>query len=152
MPQSFAQIYLHIVFSTKYRQPLILPEIEDKLYAYIAGIIKKLGGIPIQINGMPDHIHILATLPRTITIAKYLEEIKRNSSRWIKTQGILYQHFAWQNGYGAFSVSQSQTNRVDRYIRNQKVHHKRQDTFKREFEALLKKHNLEYEKEYLWKK
>ena len=149
MAQSLAQVYLHSIFSTKYRQNLIIPEVEAPLYGYIGGIIKNIGGTPIEINGMPDHIHILSTLPRTVTIAKYLEEIKKSSSKWIKTQDAAFQKFAWQGGYATFSVSSSKVEVVARYIQNQKEHHKRL-TFQQEVIKFLEEYNVEYNEQYLW--
>ena len=115
----------------------------------MGGIIKDIGGMPIQINGMPDHIHILSTLPRTITIAKYIEEIKRGSSKWIKTQGSEFINFAWQVGYATFSVSSYKVNTVSRYIQNQKKHHS-QVTFKKELIKFLVEYNVQYDEQYLW--
>jgi REP element-mobilizing transposase RayT len=149
MPQSLAKVYLHTVFSTKYRQPLILPEVEESLYNYIGGIIKSMGGYPLIINGVSDHIHILSTLPRTVTIAKYLEEIKKNSSKWIKTQGPDFKSFAWQNGYGTFSVNSLGVGVVTNYIRNQKRHHN-QLSFKEEVIQILDEYDVEYDEKYLW--
>lgn len=149
MAQSLAQVYLHSIFSTKYRQNLIISEVEVPLYSYIGGIIKNVGGTPIEVNGMPDHIHILSTIPRTVTIAKYLEEIKKSSSKWIKTQGAAFQKFAWQGGYATFSVSSSKVEVVARYIRNQKEHHKRM-TFQQEVIKFLEEYNVEYNEQYLW--
>ena len=149
MAQSLAQVYLHSIFSTKYRQNLIIPEVESQLYAYIGGIINNLGGRPLIINGLPDHIHILSTLPRTVAIAKYLEEIKKNSSKWMKVQRPELNHFAWQNGYATFSVSSSKTGAVTNYIKNQKEHHK-QLTFKEEVIRFLNECNVEYNEKYLW--
>lgn len=114
MAQSLSKVYLHIIFSTKNREHLILPKIETELYAYLGGAIKNLKAIPININGMPDHIHILSTFPRTITIAKFLEEIKRTSSKWIKTKGDEFNGFGWQGGYAVFSVSQSKVTAVSK--------------------------------------
>ena len=149
MAQSLSKVYLHIVFSTKKRFPFIKPEIEDELYAYIGGTIKKLGGIPFIINGMGDHIHIFSTLPRTIALSKFLEEIKRSSSKWIKTKETAYQNFAWQGGYAAFSVSDSVKDTVVKYIQNQKEHH-RSLSFKEEVIKFLKKYDLDYDEKYLW--
>jgi len=149
MAQSLSKVYLHIVFSTKKRFPFIKPEIEDELYAYMGGTIKKLGGIPFIINGMGDHIHIFSTLPRTVALSKFLEEIKKNSSRWIKTKGREYQNFAWQGGYAAFSVSDSVKDTVVQYIQNQKEHH-RSLSFKEEVIKFLKKYDLDYDEKYLW--
>ncbi len=149
MSQSLAQIYIHIVFSTKYRKPLIHPDIEEELYAYIGGTIKSLKGNSIKINGVSNHIHILATLPKTITLSKYLEEIKRSSSKWIKTKGSNYKSFSWQRGYGAFSVSSYKVDVVRNYIAKQKEHHKSQD-FKKEFIKFLDEYKIEYDERYLW--
>ena len=149
MSQSLSCIYLHTVFSTKYRENLIKPQIENELYAYIGSIIKSNDSIPININGMPDHIHILSTLPRTITVSKYVENIKRISSKWIKTKGYEYRNFRWQGGYATFSVSPSVKNTVYRYISNQKPHHLRKD-FKKELLKLLDDHKVEYDLRYLW--
>jgi putative transposase len=149
MPQSLAQVYVHIVFSTKERYPFIRPNMESELFAYMGDTIKRIGGIPHLINGTADHVHLLSSLPRTVALSKYIEEIKRNSSRWIKTKDNDYQKFAWQNGYGAFSVSSSQKESVIRYIAGQKEHH-RDITFKDEFLAFLKKYNIEYNERYVW--
>ena len=149
MSQSLAQIYVHIVFSTKERYPFIQPPIESELFAYMGAIIKRCDGFPFLINGTADHLHILSSLPRTLALSKYIEEIKRNSSRWIKTKDSRYEKFAWQNGYGAFSVSSSQKDSVLRYINGQKEHHKTV-TFKEEFVTFLKKYNIQYDERYLW--
>ena len=111
--------------------------------------IKRIGGIPFLINGTKDHIHVFTTLPKTISLAKFIEEIKRNSSRWIKSKGTGYQNFAWQNGYGAFSVSSSKKGIVIKYIANQKEHHKKQ-TFKEELLAFLNEYEIDYNEKYLW--
>ena len=149
MSQSLAQIYVHIVFSTKDRYPIIEADIESQLHAYMADTIKRSGGIPYLINGTADHIHILSSLPRTMAFSKYVEDIKRNSSRWIKTKAVDYEKFAWQNGYGAFSVSSSKIDSVQSYIAGQKEHH-RTVTFQDEFVAFLEKYGVEYNPEYLW--
>lgn len=149
MPQSLSKVYVHIVFSTKNHYPFIKNEIENELFAYIGGIIKTNSGVLLKINAVPDHIHILSTLPKTITQSKFLEEIKRNSSRWIKSKGQDYHNFAWQRGYGVFSVSSSKLSAVSSYIQNQKEHHK-QTSFKEEFIQFLKEYNIEYNVKYLW--
>jgi REP element-mobilizing transposase RayT len=149
MSQSLAQLLVHIVFSTKERHPFIDVPIEPDLHAYIGDTLKRNGGIPVKINGTPDHLHILSSMPKTISLAKYIEDIKRNSSRWIKTKGMQYEKFAWQNGYGAFSVSCSQKDAVVNYIIQQKEHH-RKLTFKEEFVTFLNKYEIEYDERYLW--
>ena len=149
MAQSLSQLYTHTVFSTKNHSPFIKPVIETELYAYIGGTIKAIGGIPFMINGMDDHVHIFSTLPRTVALSKFVEDIKRSSSRWIKTKGVAYQHFAWQNGYSGFSVSSSQKDTVVRYIANQKEHHKTL-SFKEEVLKFLQEYNIDYDERYLW--
>ena len=149
MPQSLSQVYLHIVFSTKNREDQIRPEIEQPLYKYIAGILKNLECTAIKIGGTSNHIHILNTFARTISISKMLELVKKDSSKWIKTQGNYYRNFYWQNGYGVFSISQSKIEIVKKYIENQKKHHKAR-AFKDEYRAFLKEYNIKYDEKYLW--
>lgn len=149
MAQSLAKIYLHIIFSTKNRETLIKPEIEKDLHGYMAGILKNLGCTAIIIGGTTDHVHILNTFSRVITISKMLEVLKKESSKWIKKKGLDYDNFYWQNGYGAFSVSQSKVKNVKKYIENQKSHH-RTVSFKEEFIRFLKEYNVEYDERYVW--
>jgi putative transposase len=140
---------LHIVFSTKDRQPLIHPDIEEELYGYIIGTCKKINCPIIKINGVADHIHILLHLRRTISISDLLSNIKANSSRWIKTKGKLYKDFSLQNGYGGFAVSRLAVESAIKYISKQKEHHKK-ISFKEELLAMLERAQIPYNKEYLW--
>lgn len=149
MSQSLSKMYVHIIFHTKYNQSLILPEVEKELYAYIGGIIKENDSVPVKINGTQDHIHILAIMSKNIALAKLVEEIKRNSSRWIKSKGANYQQFAWQGGYAGYSVSQSVVGRVKKYIENQKEHHKTK-SFQDEYVAFLKEYGIDFDEDYLW--
>ena len=149
MSQSLSKLYVHIIFHTKYNQDLIDANIEQELYAYIGGIIKENQSRPIKINGVANHIHILATMSKNISLAKFVEEIKRNSSRWIKTKGTPYQNFAWQGGYAGFSVSQSVIEKVKTYIENQKEHHKKK-SFKEEYEQFLNEYGVDFDEKYLW--
>ena len=149
MPQSLAKVYLHITFGTKYRQPIIKSDVEKELYKYLASICKANESPSIVINGVSDHIHILCVLSRKITISKLVEELKKSSSKWIKTKGSNYINFYWQNGYGVFSVSQSGVNAVKKYIQNQKEHHKKK-SFKEEYLDALKKYEVEFDEKYLW--
>ena len=149
MAQSLSQLYVHIIFSTKKRFPFIKEDVEKELFAYIGGLIKKMGGIPFMINGMPEHIHIFSNLPRTISLSKYVEEIKRSSSKWIKTKGVSYKNFAWQNGFSGFSVSSSKKEIVIKYIVNQKEHHKTQ-AYKEEVLQFLKEYDIKFDEQYLW--
>jgi len=149
MPQSIAYNYLHITFSTKYREPLIDEAIEEELFKYIGGICKNLECNPIKVGGYRDHIHILCILSCKIALMKLLEEVKSHSSKWIKTKGNQYKNFYWQRGYGSFSVNPAQIDVVVRYIENQAEHHKKK-TFQEEYVAFLKKYNAEYDERYLW--
>ncbi len=115
----------------------------------MATILNKLNGPAILINSMPDHIHILFKLNRTISVAKAVEEVKKGSSKWIKTQGPQYEKFAWQAGYGTFSVSESHAGKVANYIRNQEEHH-RHTSFQDEYRSFLAKHNMDYNEPYVW--
>jgi REP element-mobilizing transposase RayT len=119
------------------------------LYAYIGSIIKDNESIPIKINGVEDHIHILCVMSKNITLAKLVEEIKRHSSRWIKTLDPYYAKFAWQGGYGGFSVSPSLHDKTKHYIENQEEHHKK-ISFKEEYLMFLKEYGIEYNEKYLW--
>jgi REP element-mobilizing transposase RayT len=149
MGQSLAQVYLHLIFSTKNRYPFIDSTIEQELFAYIGGIIKQQKGVSFSINGTLNHIHILCSAPRTVSLSDFMKEIKGSSSRWIKTKGNRYQKFAWQDGYAIFSVSSSQKQIVGEYISNQKIHHKKM-SFENELIAFLEKYNIKYDETYLW--
>ncbi|MDD6581086.1 MAG: transposase [Bacteroidales bacterium] len=150
MPQSLAQVYIHLVFHTKYSSVTIREGDLPKLFAYIDGIIVNKNAMVIQIGGVTNHIHILCTLPRIVSIADFVEDIKKCSSKWIKTLDSYYSKFAWQGGYAIFSVSASQVQNVKQYVMNQKEHH-RKKTFQEEYEAFLKAYNIEYDPEYVFK-
>ena len=148
MPQSLSHIYIHLVFSTKNRQPFISESIAPDLYAYMATVFHdECRSTAKLIGGVEDHIHALFNLSRTWCMADVVEAVKTSTSKWIKTQGV--RQFSWQSGYGAFSVSRSNIDVVTGYIRNQREHHRRQD-FKDEFRGLLKKHDVEYDERYVW--
>jgi putative transposase len=147
MGQSLSKLYVHLVFHTK--NSLVPVRMEDRkhLYAYIGTIIKENESIPILINGMEDHIHVLCVMSKNISLAKLTEEIKRNSSRWIKTQHSYYRQFSWQGGYAGFSVSQSLLEKTKNYILYQEEHHNRM-TFKEESIAFLKEYCIDYDDRY----
>ena len=149
MAQSLSKVLLHIVFSTKNRQPFIDKEIEDELFRYLATVCKTLNCPAHEIGGVEDHVHIACSLHRTVTIAKLVQELKQDSSKWIKAKGERYQDFAWQNGYGAFSVGQSQLKNLRRYIANQREHHQRQ-MFQDEFREVLKRYKVPFDEQYVW--
>ena len=149
MSQSLHKIYVHIVFHIKTTSVPVNESDLPSLFAYIGGILKKINSVPIQIGGTENHIHILCSLPKTITLIKLVEEIKRNSSRWIKRKNLNYKKFAWQGGYGAFSVSASLVKTTLEYIRNQKEHHKTR-TFRDEFLLFLKKYEIPHNEAYVF--
>ena len=149
MSQSLTKLSTHIVFSTKYRQPLIDAGIEMELHAYIGGICNMMECIPVKVGGYTDHIHILCLLSKKIAIMDLLEEVKKRSSKWIKEKGKAYENFYWQNGYGAFAVNPSELDVVIRYIENQHEHHQNR-TFQDEYRGFLKKYNVEYDEKYVW--
>jgi putative transposase len=149
MGQSLAKNYIHIVFSTKHRAPLIDPSIENDLYRYMSGICTKLGCEPIIIGGYTDHVHVLCRLSKKVALMKLLEELKGHSSKYMKTKGPEYFNFYWQDGYGAFSVSESVVDKVTEYIANQKQHHSKK-TFQNEYRTILKKCKVAYDERYVW--
>ena len=149
MPQSLSSILIHLIFSTKNREPFLTPEIDAELYPYLASIFKAMQSPALIINGASDHVHSLFSLSRIVTIADIVEEVKTESSKWIKTKGRGFRHFYWQNGYGAFSIGQSQVPTVKRYIRRQKEHHRRV-TFQDEYRKFLKAYEVEYDERYVW--
>ncbi|HKJ41077.1 MAG TPA: transposase [Sunxiuqinia sp.] len=149
MSQSLSKLYIHLVFYIKNPRVYIKNVDQSKLFAYIGTIIKDNGSIPVIINGVSDHVHILCVMSKNIALAKLIEEIKRHSNRWIKTQGEFYKQFAWQGGYAAFSVSQSLHDKTKSYIKNQVEHHNKM-TFKDELIAFLEEYEIEYDERYLW--
>ena len=124
MPQSLARLHIHLVFSTKNRETLIADLVRDSLHRYMASVLQNLGCAPVLINSVEDHAHLLFDLARTVSISQVVEEVKKSSSKWIKTQGQEFAGFAWQAGYGAFAVSESNVGTVRTYIANQREHHR----------------------------
>lgn len=149
MGQSLVKNYIHIIFSTKYRQQLIHPPVEAELHSYLGGICKKLECQPLITGGYTDHIHILCMLSKKIALMKLVEEVKSHSSKWIKTKGNDYSNFYWQDGYGAFSVNPGAVDTVIAYIANQKEHH-RKKTYQDEYRVFLRKYEVEYDERYVW--
>ena len=149
MSQSLSKNLIHLVYSTKNRRSMIDAEVRPKLFAYQAAIFKKWDCPALIINGVEDHVHALFALSPNVALAKVVEEVKRSSSKWIKTQSKLLKNFSWQSGYGAFSVSASDIARVRKYIADQEKHH-RKLSFQAEFETLLQKYEVIYDPRYLW--
>ncbi len=149
MSQSLSQLYVHAIFHVKNNECLIRPEAEKELYAYIGGVLGISKSIPIAINGTENHIHVLCIMSKNIALAKLMEDIKGDSSRWIKTLGSHYREFAWQGGYAGYSVSQSKVEVVKRYIENQKIHHRTQ-SIQEEYIQFLDEYGVDYNPDYLW--
>ena len=149
MSQSLSKLFVHIIFHIKNGSVEIGKAVSNELYAYMGAIIKDNESIPILINGTSNHIHILCVMSKNIALAKLVEEIKRHSSRWIKTKGEQYRQFAWQGGYGAFSVSPTLHDKTKYYIENQETHHKKM-TFQEEYLLFLKKYDINYNEQFLW--
>ncbi len=150
MPQSLAKVIIHIIYSTKNRYPFLAnTDIRNEMHAYLGGACNNLKCPVITVGGVADHIHILCKLSRNISPAKLVGEIKRESSKWIKTKSRILSKFAWQNGYGVFSVGKSEVDKVRTYILNQEEHHKKK-SFQDEYRAFLKAYEIEFDEQYIW--
>ena len=149
MSRTYVQLFVHIVFSTKSRAPIIVPELKRELHSYLGGLTREIKGKAHIVNGMDDHVHMLVSLPPTISLADAIRFIKSNSSGWVHEKWPQWSSFAWQLGYGAFSVSKSSVPEVMDYIKNQEIHH-RKFTYQEEFLALLRKNEIEYDERYIW--
>lgn len=149
MPQSLSSILIHLVFSTKNREPWIRNAVEAELQAYAPTVLKNAGCPVLAMNGTADHLHTLLHLSRVRSIADLVEELKTSTSKWIKTKGATFRGFHWQTGYAAFSVSQSNVSQVIEYIAEQKEHH-RGRSFQDEFRALLARHEIPFDERYVW--
>ncbi len=144
---SLTNLLYHIVYATKERAPLITEDLRPRLHEYLGGTVRGLGGIALEVGGTDDHVHLLVKLPPNVAVSEFLSKLKANSSGWAKRQ--TGGQFAWQGRYGAFTVSESQVERVRRYIRNQEAHHRRVK-FEDEFKALLRAHRVEFDESYPW--
>jgi REP element-mobilizing transposase RayT len=149
VPQSFTCLHYHLVFSTKNRVPAISAEMQSRLWEYLGGVVRDLGGTPLQIGGVEDHVHLLVTLRQEPALKDVLRELKAGSSGWAHETFPAVKEFWWQIGYGAFTVSHSNIDAVKAYIANQKEHHRRQ-SFEEEFRALLERHGIAFKDEYLF--
>ena len=149
MPQSLAQILVHLVFSTKNREASLGDDIRDELHAYIGGIVENQKGTLLKAGSVADHIHLLITHPRTCAPSELVQEIKTGSSKWLKTKAARYADFHWQSGYGIFSISPSHRLALERYIAGQAEHH-RVVTFQEEYRRLLEKYSIQFDERYVW--
>ena len=149
MPHSYTSLMVHVVFSTKDRRPQIDTALEERLYPYLGGILRELRGKLFRVNGAEDHIHLLAAINATMSVAEIVGKIKGSSSKWVHETFPNRSLFAWQRGYAAFTVSESQVPRVASYIDRQKVHHEK-FSFRDEFVHLLKAHGMSPDEKHLW--
>jgi len=149
MPQSLARLHVHLIFSTKDREPLLDDTVRDSLHRYMASVLKNLGCPAVLINSVADHVHILFELGRTVAVSTAVEEVKKTSSKWLKTQGDGFAGFAWQAGYGAFAVSESNIQAVREYVASQQEHH-RKKSFQEEYRAFLERNRVVFDERYVW--
>lgn len=149
MGQSLVQNYVHIIFSTKYRQNFITPAIEPELHSYIAEICKRMHSPALLVGGYTDHIHILCRLSQKIALMDLMEELKSHSSKWIKTRGKEFESFYWQRGYGAFSISSKEVSLLKEHIADQHTYHESK-TYQAEYRAFLSRYNVDYDERYVW--
>ena len=149
MTQSLSSILVHLIFSTKNHEPFITSVIDKELHPYIASIFRALKSPSLTIGGTNDHVHILFSLGRTISVADLTQDVKTESSKWIKTKGAEFENFHWQRGYGVFSIGQSQVTSLKRYIAGQRLHHQR-TTFQEEYRQFLRGYGMEYDERYVW--
>jgi putative transposase len=149
MANTYTSLHSHVIFSTKNREPWIVPALESRIWAYLGGIARQNDIVPVLIGGVEDHIHMLLAVPPSLSLSEALKRIKGGSSGWVKEAMPGCQSFGWQDGYGAFTVSKSQIPEVEDYIRNQREHH-RIKSFQEEYRAFLDRHEIEYDERYLW--
>ena len=148
MPQSFGSLHCHLVFSTKHRQSWISPDLQPRIFDYMGGILRNHSSRLVAAGGMPDHVHWVVSLGRTVSVAEVIRLVKANSSGWMHDE-LAMKDFQWQTGYGAFAVSVSKLDAVKSYVANQEQHHRRQ-SFQEEFLELLRRHDLEWDERYVW--
>ena len=149
MPNTYSQIYIHVVFAVKGRENLIQKQWKDELYKYVCGIVNAKNQKVYAINGMPDHIHLLLSIKPDISLSDLMRDIKTNSTKWINTRNWVRGKFQWQEGFGAFSCSKSQLDNVIAYINNQEQHHLKK-SFKQEYLDFLRKYEIDYDEQYVF--
>lgn len=149
MPQSLAKLYAHLVFSTKNREPNLDDEIRPRVHAYLATIVRSLDSPWVIVGGVADHVHLLFDMGKHHAPAAFVEQIKRESSKFVKTLGARYKRFYWQRGYGMFSVGPAHRDEAEAYVRNQEEHH-RTKSFQDEFRAMLRRYGVEFDEQYVW--
>ena len=149
MPQSLSKVIVHIIFSTKNRETFLDSDVRPRMHAYLATICRDFGADLVRVGGVADHVHIVTTLPRPLSQAELIEQIKKTSSKWIKELDPRYRNFFWQRGYAAFSVSPNQLEAMLQYVDAQQQHH-RTSTFQEEYRDLLRKHGVHFDERFVW--
>jgi len=149
MPQSLSKLYVHLIFSTKHREPLLTPSIRDPMYAYLATVMKNQECPALKIGGRSDHVHLLFRLSKNLALAEVVENVKTSSSKWVTTQGRSLLSFHWQNGYGGFSVGAAEVDSIAVYIEGQEEHH-RVVSFQEEYRKFLQEYGVECDERYVW--
>jgi REP element-mobilizing transposase RayT len=150
MAQTLTKLLVHVVFSTKHRDPLITEAVAPELHNYLCGIARNHESPVLAVGGMPDHVHLLVSQSKNIAVASLLQNLKKDSSKWIKTKGPTFADFTWQEGYGAFTIGESQVGTLRRYIDRQAEHH-RTMSFQDELRAILTKYKVPYDEQYVWR-
>jgi putative transposase len=149
MPQSLTKLYAHLVFSTKNREPLLDNEIRPRVHAYLATIVRSLDSPWVVVGGVADHVHLLFDIGKLRAPVEFVEQIKRESSKFVKTLGKAYNGFYWQRGYGMFSVGPAHRDEAEAYVRNQEEHH-RMKSYQEEFRAMLNRYGVDFDEQYVW--
>ena len=149
MPQSLTKLYAHLIYSTKDREPLLDDEIRARVHAYLATVIRDMDSPWVVVDGVADHVHILFDMGKMVAPVKFVEHVKRESSKFVKTPGARYKNFYWQRGYGMFSVSPRDRDEAEKYVRNQKEHHRKR-SFQDEYRVMLQQYNVEFDEQYVW--
>ena len=149
MAQTLVSLLVHAIFSTKNREPLITAEVEPELFAYMGGILKNQGSRLLDAGGTADHVHLLISQSKNVSLSMLMKDIKKDSSSWLKTKGSSFRNFHWQDGYGGLSIGRSQIPDLKKYIANQKEHHRRR-SFQEELIQFLNAYGIEYDESYLW--
>jgi len=149
MPQSLTKLYAHLIFSTKHRHPLLDDAIRPRVHEYLATIVRSLDSPWVVVGGVADHVHILFDMGKKHAPLEFVEQTKRESSKFVKTLGVTHKDFYWQRGYGMFSVGPAHGDEAERYVRNQEEH-RRSTTFQEEFRAFLQRYGMAYDETHVW--
>ena len=149
MPQSLVSLLVHVVFSTKHREPLIAPEIEADLFAFMTSVLKNHDSRLLAANGTADHVHLLISVSKNVALSHLIQELKKSTSRWVKTRGLKFRNFQWQDGYGAFTIGESGVPALKQYIARQKEKHLKK-SFENELVEFLKKYDIAFDERYVW--